>query len=68
MLIYWIIDLGLSANFVKLWASPECDYDSTKGYLCVPFENHGLGDMELHTYNTYPGVIVAGAVLAVIQL
>jgi hypothetical protein len=68
MLIFWIIDLGLSANLVKLWASPECEYDSTKGYLCVPFEKRGLGGMELHVYNTYHGVIVAGAVLAGVQL
>jgi hypothetical protein len=68
MLIFWVIDLGLAANLVKLWTSPACDYNSEQGYLCVPLEKRVLEGMELHTYNTYHGGLVAGAVLAGFEL
>jgi hypothetical protein len=68
MIIFWIIDLGLMANLVKLWTNPECDYDSKERYLCVPIEKRHLDGIELQAYSTYHGVFVAGAVLAGFEL
>ncbi|KAF1913775.1 hypothetical protein BDU57DRAFT_580286 [Ampelomyces quisqualis] len=64
MLMFWIIDLGLAANLVKLWTSPECDYNSEQGYPCVPLEKRAHKGVVLRSYNTYHGTLVAGALLA----
>lgn len=64
MLIFWVVDLGLSAHLAKLWQGPECTYHYQNGFTCAPYDKRDATT----TYSTFYGALVAGAVLAAFEL
>ncbi|KAF2823453.1 hypothetical protein CC86DRAFT_457818 [Ophiobolus disseminans] len=67
MLIFWAIDLALLVHLAGSWQGPAC----TSGlyeYSCAPYEGHDALAMRISTHKTYYGTLVAGVVLAALEL
>lgn len=65
MLLFWIVDLGLVANLAHLWSSPTYCY----GYYCnYNYYWYKKRDVDYTTVQGYYGALVAGAIIAAIEL
>ncbi len=61
MLVFWIVDLGLVAALAHEW-NPQCSYSAGRGKICSSFAKRDT------TFRTYLGALVAGAVLAGLEV
>lgn len=62
MLIFWIANLGLTANLAKEW-SPQCAFDEEADKICSTYITK-----RDTTFRTYYGALVASAVLIGLQV
>jgi hypothetical protein len=61
MLVFWIVNLGLVANLAQQW-NPQCSYTKESGQICSSYAKRDT------TFRTYFGALVAGAVLAGLEV
>ncbi len=62
MLVFWIANLGLTANLAMEW-SPQCSYDEESDKICSTYVSK-----RDTTFRTYYGALIGSAVLIGVQV